>query len=159
MPSVVPPSCRRQRGATALEFALIFPLLFALLYGVVAYSYVFVLQESVTYAAQQAAAVAVNVSPVAAGGNYETEVQTRVRAGAVQSLSWLPTAQQARVLGASGEAVNVAFPVTAAGSMVEVTMNFDLNGLFPAMDLPFVGSFPPLPDVLRASASVLVGEP
>ncbi len=150
---------KRQKGATALEFALIFPLLFAMLYGVVAYSYVFVLQESITYAAQQAATAAVNVSPVAAGGAYQDEVRTRVQAGAVASLGWLPETQSARVLGASGEAVEVSFPSSVAGSLVAVRMVFDLQDMFPAMNLPFVGSFPPLPDSLVASATVVVGEP
>ncbi len=157
MRAVMRPSSR-QTGATALEFALIFPLLFAMLYGVVAYSYVFVLQESITYAAQQAAATAVNVSPAVAGGGYQDAVRTRVRAGAVASLSWLPDSQRARVLGANGEAVEVTFPVSTAGSLVAVRMVFDLQDLFPAMNLPFVGSFPPLPDSLVTSATVVVGE-
>lgn len=151
---------QQQLGATAMEFALIFPLLFALLYGVVVYSYVFVLKESITYAAQQAASVAVKVSPLLAAGSYESTVRERVRAGAVATLNWLPQSQQQRVLGTNGEAVEVTFPTdNPAGSLVAVELNFDLGGMFPAMDLPFIGEFPPLPETLTASASVVVGEP
>lgn len=147
----------RQRGATALEFALIFPLLFALLYGVIAFSYAFVLQQSLTYAAQQSAAVAVNVSPVAAGDGYEGEVRTRVRAGVEQSLNWLPASQLALVLDNWSDD-SVSFPSTAAGELVRVDLQLTLSGLFPVMDLPLFGNFPPLPESLIASASVLIGE-
>lgn len=148
---------RLQTGATAMEFALIFPLLFALLYGVIVYSYVLVLQESITFAAQQAASRAVSVSPEATGGAYADTVRAQAREGAVRALVWLPEPQQARVLGNNGDAVDVSLVADPAGSVVEVNLNFDLAGLFPAVILPFVGEIPPLPAVLNASASVLVG--
>lgn len=148
----------RQRGATAMEFALIFPLLFALLYGVVVYSYVFVLQESITYAAQQAAANAISVDPAVAGDAYVDTVRTRVRAGARAALDWLPEAQQERVLGSGGESVQVDLVSDPAGSLVEVRLLFGLAGMFPAVSLPYVGEIPPLPEALTATATVLVGE-
>ena len=66
----------RQRGATALEFAFVFPLLFLLMYGILVYAYIFLLTESLTFVAQEAAESAVAVDPVN-NENYESQVQQR----------------------------------------------------------------------------------
>ena len=142
----------RQRGASAVEFAFVFPILFLLVYGVIVYSYVYVIQQSITYSAQQSAeaAVAVNPSP---GGTLNARIEQRVRAVAVQSLNWLPSDQRTRVIGAAGEKVQIAFEtIDSDQSVVRVTLLFDVPGLFPALTLPLVGNIPPLPNQLRAQA-------
>jgi len=141
-----------QRGASAVEFAFVFPILFLLVYGVIVYSYVYVLQQSITYSAQQSAEAAVAVSP-SPGDTLNTRIEQRVRAVAVQSLGWLPPNQRTRVIGASGEKVQVAFEtVDSTQNVVRVTLEFDLPGLFPALEFPLVGNIPPLPNRLRAQA-------
>jgi len=143
---------RRQRGASAVEFAFVFPILFLLVYGVIVYSYVYVLQQSITYSAQQSAEAAVAVNPVPQA-DLNSRIAQRVRAVAAASLNWLPAGQRVRVIGASGEKVQVAFEtIDSDQSVVRVTLEFDVPGLFPALDLPLVGSIPPLPDKLRAQA-------
>ncbi|MES2885084.1 MAG: TadE family protein [Pseudomonadota bacterium] len=141
-----------QRGASAVEFAFVFPILFLLVYGVIVYSYVYVIQQSITYTAQQSAeaAVAVNPSPE---GTLNARIEQRVRAVAVQSLNWLPTDQRTRVTGAAGEKVQIAFEtIDSDQSVVRVTLLFDVPGLFPALTFPLVGNIPPLPNQLRAQA-------
>ena len=141
-----------QRGASAVEFAFVFPVLFLLVYGVIVYSYVYVLQQSLTYSAQQSAEAAVAVNPLPSG-DFNARVAQRVRAVAVQSFAWLPADQRLRVLGASGEKVQVAFEtIDSDESVVKVTLEFDVPGLFPALELPLVGAVPPLPNRLRAQA-------
>ncbi|MDO9453981.1 MAG: pilus assembly protein [Stagnimonas sp.] len=141
-----------QRGASAVEFAFVFPILFLLVYGVIVYSYVYVLQQSITFNAQQfaEAAVAVNPTPEA---DLAERIEARVNAVATQSLGWLPTRQRTRLTGANGsnkytEIVSVA----TDESVVKVTVEFTVTGLFPALDFPIVGKIPPLPDRLRAQA-------
>lgn len=141
-----------QRGASAVEFAFVFPVLFLLVYGVIVYSYIYVLQQAITYSAQQAAEAAVAVNPLPEP-SLNTRIEQRVRAVAVQSLSWLPVNQRARVTGANGEKVQVVFEtIDIEQSVVKVTLEFTVPGLFPAFELPLVGNIPPLPNQLRAQA-------
>ena len=141
-----------QRGASAVEFAFVFPVLFLLVYGVIVYSYIYVLQQAITYSAQQAAEAAVAVNPLPEP-SLNTRIEQRVRIVAVQSLNWLPVNQRARVTGANGEKVQVAFETLDTDqSVVKVTLEFTVPGLFPAFELPLVGNIPPLPNQLRAQA-------
>lgn len=145
------PTAARCRGAVAVEFALVFPILFLLIYGTIVYSYVFILHESINYAAQEAAEAAVAVLPDSNG--YDANVQARVRAQAMAVLSWLPAAQRERVLGAGGEKVEVTFPDIGGESAVQVILRFQLKDptpIFPIINLPLVGDVPRLPDQISA---------
>jgi Flp pilus assembly protein TadG len=51
---------RTQRGATAVEFAMVFPLFFAILYAIVTFSVIFVAQQNLTLAASEGARAALN---------------------------------------------------------------------------------------------------
>jgi Flp pilus assembly protein TadG len=157
-------SRRRQWGAAAVEFALVFPILFMLMYGIVVYAYVFVVQQSLQYAAQEAAEAAVKVSNNA--GNADALRASHARLTAARVLRWMPVNQQQRVIGdSSGSAVRVEqqapgcawCPPDSHG--FRVTLEFKLNEpgwLFPVLNLPLVGAVPPLPEVLRASAVVRI---
>ena len=123
------------------------------------YAYLFVLQESITYAAQESASAALLVSPTEAGDDYDALVTQQVRQRAAEVLDWLPAAQRARVLGSGGENVGVEFAADAAtgASLVQVNLRFDAEGLFPSFSLA-IGRLPPMPSELLATGSVLVGE-
>jgi len=142
---------KRQRGATVVEFAFVFPILFLLVYGTIVYSYVYVLQQSITFTAQQAAESAVAVNPLPAA-DFDQRATQRVKAVAQLQLAWLPGAQQARVLGDQGQKVQVSFPTVDGASVVQVRLVFDLAGLFPTLTLPMVGAIPPLPATLSSQA-------
>lgn len=141
---------RGQRGAAAVEFAFVFPVLFLLIYGVIVYSYVFVLQESINFAAQQAAEAAVAVEPGVAG--YDALATARARSMASRVLNWLPQSQQTRVLGETGDKVEVSFSNAGDSDVVQVRLRFSLPGLFPVLNLPIVGEVPRLPLQLIAQA-------
>lgn len=147
-----------QKGGAAVEFAFVFPVMFLVMYGVVVYAYMFVLQESLNFAAQEAAESAVAVDPRrSVTPDYESVVDQRIRATAQGVLGWLPEAQKERVLGAEGSKVGVTFGTTADApptDTVTVTLNYELAGLFPVLDLYFVGEIPPMPSVLRAQAVI-----
>lgn len=143
---------RLQRGASAVEFAFVFPILFLLVYGVIVYSYVYVIQQAITYGAQQSAEAAVAVNPQPAA-SLNTRIEQRVRAVALQSLNWLPASQVARLRGQDGNVGRVSFEtIDADESVVRVTLEFQVPGLFPTLTLPLVGTIPPLPPLLRAQA-------
>lgn len=141
---------RAQGGAAAVEFAFVFPVLFLLIYGVIVYSYIFVLQESINYAAQQAAEAAVSVVPNTP--SYDALATARARAMAGRILQWLPPSQQQRVLGETGDKVEVTFTNAGDSDVVQVRMRFSLPGLFPVLNLPIVGEVPRLPPQLIAQA-------
>ncbi|OLL32044.1 pilus assembly protein TadE [Burkholderia sp. SRS-W-2-2016] len=51
---------RTQRGMAAIEFALVFPLFFVILYAIVTYSLILVAQQNLTLAASEGARAALN---------------------------------------------------------------------------------------------------
>jgi len=55
-----PAACSRERGATAVEFALVFPLFFLILYAIVTFGLIFAVQQSLTLAATEGARSALN---------------------------------------------------------------------------------------------------
>lgn len=154
--------CRRTHGAATVEFAFVFPLLFLLVYGVIVYSYIFVLQQSITYAAQLAADAAVKVNPRAE--DADALRAAAIRQTVVSALSWLPESQRQRVVGSGGERVLIEpCPAGAAdcpsdSSALRVTLRFNLRSpdLFPVLDLYVVGQVPPLPESLSATAIVRI---
>jgi hypothetical protein len=79
----------KQSGASAVEFALVLPLLIALTYGTFVFSYLYIVHESINYAAQQGAEAAVAVDP-SLGDDYAAQICTfvdnTIRQGALQ---WL----------------------------------------------------------------------
>jgi Flp pilus assembly protein TadG len=57
------PRVRRAHGNTAVEFALLFPLFFMILYGIVTFSLIFVAQQSLTLAAEEGARAMLKYQP------------------------------------------------------------------------------------------------
>ena len=154
---------KRQTGATAVEFALVFPLLFILFYSVVVYAYLFVLQESISFAAQEAAAAAHRVDPVAAS-DFDQAVEEQVCPRLKESLGWLTETQHenlgVNVCGrtALGEDQGGTFIQITPNNVVTVTSRLQVGNLFPSLSMPLIGSLPPMPELLIGSGTALVGE-
>ncbi|EDT42572.1 TadE/TadG family type IV pilus assembly protein [Burkholderia ambifaria] len=58
-----PLGCRRQRGATAVEFAIIFPVFFVIFYAILSFGMIFTIQQSLTLAASEGARAGLNYAP------------------------------------------------------------------------------------------------
>lgn len=120
------------------------PLLILLLYAIVLYAYIFVIQQSINYAAQSAAEAAVPVNPEIA--NYEDVVRQRALDQSATVLSFLPQ-------GALN--TTVSFPPPAApanvGSRVQVNIDFDLaTAGIRTLAIPILGNpILPIPDDLQ----------
>jgi Flp pilus assembly protein TadG len=138
-------------GASAIEFALLFPLLFLMLYATVVYGYLYVLQNALTHTAQGAAEAAITVPTNRP--DYQQAMRVRVQQYAKQSLSWLSADQRQRVLGSGGERVRVDFQTIDGVPVLRVSLRLPVEGLFPRISLPAVGSIPPLPAQLQAQAT------
>ncbi len=154
---------RRFQGAAAVEFAFVFPILFLLMYGTVVYSYVFVVQQSLHYAAQELAEAAVKVDPSLP--NADVVRESNIRANAQQVLRWMPESQLNRVVGPDGGLIQIVHCDPGGAncppdsSAVTVTLNFNLmqpEPLFPVLNIFLIGNVPPLPARLTASATARV---
>lgn len=150
----------RQTGATAVEFAFVFPLLLFLVYAIFVYSYLFVVRESIEFAAHKGIEAAIAVDPAAT--NADSERQTQAIAAANCALEWL-TGVCTATIGANSRVVPQYTPCNGAGvdacpdgyGRVNITYHV-LNGgtwVFPKLiGLPFVGTIPPMPETMVATA-------
>lgn len=135
-----------QRGAVAVEFAFVFPILFMLMYGTVVYAYVFVIQQSLTFAAQEAAEAVVQLDP-SADPDYQQVAKDMVD----KTLTWLPRKEHlAKDVTVVNEGVQPC-PSTSDCISVVVTYNLEASALFPEIRVGGL-ALPPIPDTLRATA-------
>ncbi len=79
------PGARNQRGAYAVEFALVFLIFFTLLYGIISYGMIFAFRLGLQNAAEDGARAALR---------YQSSLPARAaqaRTTATQSSSWMPS--------------------------------------------------------------------
>jgi Flp pilus assembly protein TadG len=149
----------RQRGAYAVEFALIFPVFFAVAYGVLAFALVFFMRMNLQQAAEEGARAALQ---------YQTTHGARLQRAvsvAHSQTSWMPVppsvvADICLINSGCQPTSTPAAPATSCGDtvaaacqiVVVATYDYATHPLIPA--LPGFGLL--LPNTLRAVAAVLV---
>ena len=138
---------RKQKGAAALEFAMVFMIFFAVFYGLVSYSLPLLLLQSFNQATAEGVRRSVALDPTTPG--YSSAVTARAVATAQAQLQWLPAAFKF-----------VPGYVTAtysAGNLLTVQINYpsdNLKSVLPFLVLPGFGTVPNLPTTLSAQASL-----
>lgn len=145
---------RYQRGASAIEFALIFPIVFAIVYGGIAYGYVYFLQQRINFLAQEAVRAAISVAPGVDSDAYLAQAQ----AAANQAITNNFTLAGVAVPPALGVTFSLQGDLqgdAVAGETLVVVLTYNLNNptLFPTIPIPLVGAIPPLPAELQATAA------
>ena len=151
---------RRQRGAAAIEFALIFVPLFALFYAIASYGLVMALIQGMTLAAEEGARAAIAIDPSAYDSTaeyIENGVAPRVRERVGASLSWLPEHIRMHVLGAGNANVNITHSMDASEVVLTVQvryLNYADTPLIPTLTLPGIGAVPRLANDLQAQAII-----
>lgn len=138
---------RKQKGAAAIEFALVFVIFFAVFYGIVSYSLPMLLMQAFTQSTSEAVRRSVALDPATA--NYATAIQNVARAELTRRLAWLPSALN---FNAATDAT-----ITYVGGLLTVTINYPTNKLnqaLPFLVLPGIGAVPNLPANLTASSSL-----
>jgi len=151
------PARSAQSGAAAVEFALIFPLMLVTAYASIVYSYVYFLQQSISFAAQQGVQAAVSVVPTNSTAADSASRTTTANAVAMNTLTWLPNTQFTRVTTTEPAVCpgETAPGVPTFSYMITFTLSGGTGGaLFPTLvNLPMgLGTVPPLPTVLTACA-------
>jgi Flp pilus assembly protein TadG len=131
-------SAATQRGAAAVEFALVFMAFFAIFYAVVQYGFAFLLQQSLTMAVAEGARAAVRDAA------DDATRRSRAQAMVVNTLSWLPDA------AALAPQVDIApCPGNAGATCASVSVAHD--ALVPPLGLPGLEG---MPGRFAATASV-----
>jgi len=137
----------RQKGAAAIEFALVFVIFFGVFYGLVTYSLPLLMMQSFNNATAEAVRQSVAISPSV--NNYNSVVTTQANTVLSNQLAWIPSAFAFNV---ASDAV-----VTFDGKLLSVRINYPkskLTQVMPVLTLPGIGSVPNLPTYLSAEASL-----
>lgn len=146
-----------QRGAVAIEFAGVFVLFFAVLYGLLGYCVPLLMLQSFNDAAAAGARIAVSVNPQVPG--YDAALKSAVDRAVTQRLSWMPTSWRNGCY--SGQFMDTPVTETVSGRQytrvrVCVSYPYATSPIVPLLTLPGIGTIPRLPDVLSSTASVLL---
>ncbi|WP_296258775.1 MULTISPECIES: TadE/TadG family type IV pilus assembly protein [unclassified Pseudomonas] len=141
----------RQRGAAAIEFALVFVIFFAIFYGLVTYSLPLLMMQSFNNATAEAVRQSVAISPGAgtSAADYANLVTTQATTALTSQLSWLPPAI---AFNAASDAA-----ITFDGKLLRVRIDYPkskLTHVVPVLKLPGIGDVPNLPTYLSAEASL-----
>lgn len=151
-------SLRIQRGAAAIEAALLFVIFFTLFYAIVSYSMPLLMLQAFQHAAASGArsAVAVESTEFGSTDDYiQNGVAPRVRNVVGELLNWLPPAAHVAVLGEGNQNVQVVFDPASGLLTVTVSfMDYPDNPLVPILVFPGIGAVPRLPQHLTGRASV-----
>ncbi|MCS4248036.1 MULTISPECIES: TadE family protein [unclassified Pseudomonas] len=137
---------RKQKGAAAIEFALVFVIFFAVFYGLVSYSLPLLLMQSFHQAAAEGVRRSVSLDPSTVG--YSGLVTQRAQAAALAQLNWIP---------ASFKFLPSYVNATYVGTTLTVTISYpssSLKSVLPVLVLPGIGAVPKLPTYLSATSSL-----
>ena len=138
---------RKQKGAAAIEFALVFVIFFGVFYAIVTYSLPLLLMQSFNQSTAAAVRRSVALDPSTPG--YEAALKTVVKDELTRQLAWIPTGLNFNV----DTDVNTTF----TGGLLAVTINYPtskLSAVIPFLNLPGIGPVPNLPATLTTSSSL-----
>ncbi|MGQ0699087.1 MAG: TadE/TadG family type IV pilus assembly protein [Panacagrimonas sp.] len=155
---------QRQTGAAALEFALVFPTLFFLLYGMLSYGALMFTQLTVSRAVEDGARVLALLP-----NSFDTLARDlRIKTEVIESLASTPIVPAANNGSIEERRIWLnehVFPTRITvvdgpcASCVTITLNFpyastDRTRLFPSIDLPLIGDMEWIPSALNSQATV-----
>lgn len=145
-----------QKGAVAIEFVMLFLLMFTLFYAMVNYAIVLLMQSAFLHAAEEGARAAIAVDRLAYPNNAAymgNGIDPRVRNVVSNSLNWLPPTLKNKVLGA----VNNQIQLSMNGNQLTVRVvyrNYATDPMLPVLTLPMIGPVPRLPADLAGEAVI-----
>jgi len=136
---------RRQRGAVAIEFALVFSLLFGLFWAMISYAFPLFLLQVMNRATAEAVRVAIKADPSTAG--YSTTVQSLASTELTRQLSWLPSSFRTPLTTSISISSNIL--------TVKLTyVSYKTHPIVPVLTIPGIGQVPNIPADLTAQSSM-----
>jgi Flp pilus assembly protein TadG len=159
----------RQRGAAALEFALLFSFFVAILYGIISYALAMLIQQGLTQAAAEAARSAVRLDQLSFtnAADYEAAVAAIVKDTAVKTVEWMPKKAKDKVSAAGSVTtswVSSSRTVTTGGNPLTINMRtltvrvtypgYAADPLIHTFNLPGIGPVPVVPTDLVGQSSI-----
>ncbi|WP_071334383.1 TadE/TadG family type IV pilus assembly protein [Burkholderia contaminans] len=153
---LAPGGRRRERGATAIEFALMLPVFFLILYAIITYGMIFAAQQNLTLAATEGARAALNYQQVGSATSVQAAQQAALAAraqaactAATNLTTWLKGATCAQT-----QQGNCSYDSTMLCVQITLTYPYSQNPLIPAF--PLLGSLLPVPSTLIGTAMVQI---
>lgn len=138
----------REKGAVAIEFAIVFVMFFAVFYGLLSYGLPMLMVQSFNQASSEAVRRCVALDPSSA--TWSADVNTLARQTLEQQLSWLPGALAFQF--ASDATVTLT-----SGRLLTVSIHYSkskLTSTLPVLVLPGFGEVPKLPATLGTQTSL-----
>ena len=140
---------QKQKGAAAIEFALVFVIFFAVLYGVLSYSLPLLLMQSFNHTTAEAVRRSVAVDPTSFKDDAAYGVKLKQVADEVvaEKLAWMPKDLRNSIISPYAE---------YKGGVLTVTLSLPsakLSAIMPELKLPGI-TVPNLPTNLEAASSI-----
>ncbi|MBZ9785417.1 pilus assembly protein [Pseudomonas sp. REP124] len=138
---------RKQKGAAAIEFALVFVIFFGVFYAIVTYSLPLLLMQSFNQSTAEAVRRSVALDPATPG--YDAALKTLVKDELRRQLAWIPP-------GFNFDP-DTDVTTTFSAGLLKVSINYPtskLSAVIPFLNLPGIGPVPNLPASLSASSSL-----
>ncbi|MBI0328830.1 TadE/TadG family type IV pilus assembly protein [Burkholderia plantarii] len=143
------PLRRKERGSMSVEFALILPAFFMVLYAVITYGLIFAAQQNLTLAATEGARAALNYQVSSTPQAALTARATAACTAATNLAGWLTG-----VTCTSTPAGNCSYDTSMY--CIKVTLTYPYNTSPLIAPLPLVGMLLPVPDSLTGTATVQI---
>lgn len=151
------PQCTEQRGATAIEFALVFSLMFGLFWAIISYSLPFYMLHVMNRATAEAARVAVQADPYQQSTSaYQAQVISLATATLTTQLNALPVSFRTPLQPYSSGISIVTDNGINYLVVRTVYANYSSHPVVPALTLPLLGKIPNLPVSLVAEARMRI---
>ncbi len=152
----------RQRGATAIEFSIVFALLFGTFWAILSYAMPFFLLQVMNRASAESARFAIRAESGFAveQAAYEAKVVELAGEELARQLEWLPPSFRNPFEPYAQNAV-IATDLTTGGRYLIVRLayvNYGSNPIIPVLRFPGVGSIPNIPGSLIAESRMRLSE-
>jgi len=153
-----------QRGAVAIEFALLFVIFFGVFYALLSYVFVVLLQQGLAQASAEGARAAIRVDPSAytSDSALQTDATTLARNAVRSAIAWMPAPWE-NTLNSNIQValvknnVPLASGATVVVRTVTVTVtypNYASNPMLPSLTLPGLATIPSVPQNLVGKSTV-----
>jgi len=147
---------KRQKGAVAIEFAMLFLLFFVLFYALVNYALVMLVQSSFVHAAEEGARAAIAIDRLSYPSMsvyFSSGVDPKVRTVISNSLSWLPAKPRNKALGSGNNGIQLSMNGNRLTVRV-VYSNYMNDPMIPILTFPVIGQVPKVPTDLAGTAVI-----